>query len=104
MVDVGISVADFMIEGVSRKFFGGLPSGEYVLHIVMAMLFGAMVASVFYGAGDWAGLPTQVAYSPAEVPSVLRLVMEIMAVLVFWSGVMDLAAAAKLTKEAPHEH
>ena len=43
IVDVGISVADFALERKSRANLGGLPSGEYVLHMIMAMLFGAFV-------------------------------------------------------------
>jgi hypothetical protein len=37
--------SDFMLERHSRESFGGLPSGEYVLHIILAMLFGALVMS-----------------------------------------------------------
>lgn len=102
--DVCISLCDFMIEGASRKFFGGLPSGEYVLHVIMAMLFGALVTSVFYGVGDWAGIPTDLAYEPAAVPSWVRAIMAFMAFAVFWSGAMDLVAALKLTREAAHDH
>src|SRR5215472_1227318 len=43
--DVGISIWDFSLEQGSRRFLGGLPSGEYVLHMLMAMVFGALVTS-----------------------------------------------------------
>src|SRR5713226_8228307 len=32
VVDIAISVWDFALERASRQFFGGLPTGEYVLH------------------------------------------------------------------------
>ncbi|HZJ14790.1 MAG TPA: hypothetical protein VFD27_07065 [Chthoniobacteraceae bacterium] len=102
--DVCISLGDFMIERASREFFGGLPTGEYVLHIILAMLFGALVTSVFYSAGNWAGMPTRLAYEPAAVPGLLRAVMVFMAVLVMGSGVMDLLAARRLTKEVIPDH
>jgi hypothetical protein len=102
--DVCISLGDFMIERASREFFGGLPTGEYVLHIILAMLFGALVTSVFYGAGHWAALPTHLAYRPAAVPGFLRAVMVLMAVLVLGSGAMDLMAARRLAKEVVHDH
>jgi hypothetical protein len=102
--DVCISLGDFMIERASREFFGGLPTGEYVLHIILAMLFGALVTSVFYSAGNWAALPTRLAYEPADVPGLLRALMVFMAVLVFGSGAMDLRAAWRLTKETKHAH
>lgn len=97
-LDVCISIGDFMIERASREFFGGLPTGEYILHTIMAMLFGALVASVFYGVGHWAGMPTRLAYEPAAVPDALRGLMALMAVLVFASGTMDLIAALKLAR------
>lgn len=102
--DVCISLGDFVIERASREFFGGLPTGEYVLHIVLAMLFGALVTSVFYSAGNWAGMPTRLVYEPAAVPVSLRALMVFMAVLVLGSGAMDLIAAWRLTKEVAHDH
>ncbi len=102
--DVCISLGDFVIERASREFFGGLPTGEYILHIILAMLFGALVTSVFYSVGNWAGLPTRLAYEPATVPSLLRIIMVFMAVLVLGSGIMDLMAARRLTKEVIHDH
>lgn len=100
--DVLISLVDFMLERKSRAFFGGLPSGEYVLHIVLAMLFGALVTSVFYGAWGWSRLPAAVVYAPAETPASLRGIMAIMAVLVLGSGAMDLLAAIRLYREVDH--
>ena len=104
LFDVCISLGDFIIERASREFFGGLPTGEYVLHIILAMLFGALVTSVFYSVGNWAGMPTRIVYQPAAVPGLLRGVMVVMAILVLGSGAMDLIAARKLGKEAVHDH
>lgn len=100
--DVAISLVDFMLERGSRAFFGGLPSGEYVLHIILAMLFGALVTSIGYSAGSWAALPSRLAYEPAAVPGFFRALMVFMALLVLGSGAMDLAAAIRLTKESAH--
>lgn len=97
--DVGISLGDFIIERASREFFGGLPTGEYVLHIILAMLFGGLVTSVCFAAGHWTSLPTGLFYQPAQVPAAFRALMVLMAVLVFLSGTADAIAAARLTKE-----
>ena len=102
--DVCISLGDFVIERASREFFGGLPTGEYVLHVVLAMLFGALVTSVFYSVGQWATMPTRLAYEPAAVPGALRALMVFMAVLVLASGAMDLVAVMRLGREATHDH
>lgn len=98
--DVGLSLGDFIIERQSRQFFGGLPTGEYVLHIVLAMLFGALVTSVLYSVGHWGGMESRISYEPAAVPNLLRGVMAVMAILVMGSGLMDLLAAVKLTKKS----
>lgn len=100
-VDVIISIVDFALERESREFLGGLPSGEYVLHTLIAMLFGALVATSFFEAGNWAFEPTAIFYAPADVPWVLRLVMAIMAAVVLYSGLQDLMAAIRLPGQ-PH--
>jgi hypothetical protein len=97
--DVAISVWDFSMEQRSRRFLGGLPSGEYVLHIVIAMLFGALVALVVSGMGDGFRLSTRLAYQPASVPWPVRGLMAVMAVLVLYSGLQDALAAARLWKQ-----
>ena len=94
--DVLISIIDFALERESRRLLGGLPSGEYVLHIIIAMLFGGLVTAVCLEAGGWRSLPAQIAYAPAAVPDVLRLVMAVMALLVLISGIQDAIAARKL--------
>jgi hypothetical protein len=96
MIDLGISIWDFALERRSRQFFGGLPSGEYVLHILIAMLFGALVTAVCFGGGSWAALPTHFGYAPVAVPGLLRIAMAVMALLVFISGVQDAVAAFRL--------
>ena len=101
--DLCISIVDFILERSSRAFFGGLPSGEYVLHILLAMLFGAMVTSIFYDAGQWSTLTTALLYEPAQVPSLLRYIMMVMAVLVLGTAAMDLKAVWHLTRNAEHE-
>lgn len=97
--DFAVSLADFLIESASREFLGGLPTGEYVLHIILAMLFGALVTSTLYAAGNWATLPTKLSYQPA-VSDTLRAALTVMAVLVLYSGWADLRAAWRMGKQA----
>jgi hypothetical protein len=104
VADVAISIADFALERDSRSYFGGLPSGEYILHILIAMFFGALVTAVFFEAIAWASLPTSLTYDPAPVHILLRLVMAVMAVVVLVSGVQDLVAAQRLRGQSPRTH
>lgn len=101
LADVGVSLADFLLERPSRAFFGGLPTGEYVLHIAMAMLFGALVTSLLFGAGAWAWMGTRLAYEPALVPSLLRAVMGVMAFFVLGTGALDALAVVRLGRTRP---
>ncbi|KAA0131764.1 hypothetical protein FYZ48_26910 [Gimesia chilikensis] len=96
VVDVLISIVDFALERESRRLLGGLPSGEYVLHIMLAMLFGALVTAVCLEAGAWRSLPSRFYYQPADVPALLRGVLVVMAVLVLISGIQDAMAAWRL--------
>src|SRR5215470_3503151 len=58
IVDVGISIWDFSLEQGSRRFLGGLPSGEYVLHMLMAMVFGALMTTILSFGQHWFSGPT----------------------------------------------
>ena len=103
VLDVAISIADFAIERKSREQLGGLPSGEYILHVLIAMLFGALVASSFFEGHAWSQLPTAIDYQPDAVPWLLRAVMAVMAAVVFYSGAQDLVAAIRLGSREHHE-
>ncbi|HUS34747.1 MAG TPA: hypothetical protein VM680_05280 [Verrucomicrobiae bacterium] len=91
--DVGISVADFWLERRSRAELGGLPSGEYVLHMIMAMLFGAFVMAASPSLLEWMAQPTALVATGAHAASGLRMILAIFAAGVLWSGAMDLRAA-----------
>jgi hypothetical protein len=94
--DGAISIWDFAIEPDSRRFLGGLPAGEYVLHVVIAMLFGALVTTILVDAGHWALLPSRIAWQPSPTPGPLRALLAAMAPLVLASGVQDAVAARRL--------
>jgi len=101
VVDVAISIWDFSLEQKSRRFLGGLPGGEYVLHMLMAMVFGAFVTACIYDPRVGLAEPTQLAYAPAAVPVVLRLMLLVMAGLVLLSGIEDALAVLRLRGVAP---
>ena len=98
VLDVAISLVDFALERKSRLFFDGLPSGEYVLHSIIAMVFGAMCASIVFEGGHGFREVTMIAYVPAEVPTVLRAVFVVMAALVLASGIQDAFAVVRLSR------
>ena len=95
-LDVGISIWDFSLEQDSRRYLGGLPSGEYVLHMLMAMVFGALVTSYLWQAKPCFSGEPRLLYAPTGVPAALRFTLLVMAILVFVSGIQDATAACRL--------
>jgi len=65
--------------------------------MLMAMVFGALVATFLDRANHWFDAPTRLFYAPAGVPSALRFALLIMAILVLKSGIQDAAAALRLS-------
>src|SRR5690349_10361499 len=84
--DLGISIWDFSLEQDSRRLLGGLPSGEYVLHMLMAIIFGALVTSILCLEHNWFSAPTDLVWTITGAPVVLRLTLSIMALAVLGSG------------------
>jgi hypothetical protein len=99
VMDVGISVADFLLEQESRAFLGGLPPGEYVLHTLIAIVFGAFACAIgilgpqLAAGGRLEWMPQDHAMAPHWV---LRVVLAAMAAGVLISGIQDAAAAWRL--------
>lgn len=96
--DLGISIADFWLEPASRRALGGLPRGEYLLHVLMAMLFGALVAAVLYESAGRMAEPSELRWIGVEAQPWLRLVLAGMSLGVLWSGLADLAAVRRLAR------
>lgn len=92
VIDAGIAVADVLLEPASRASQGGLKPGEYLMHIVLSVLVGGLLHSVFDAAwGAWAH-STRLA-AREEVPSWLRTVLLCMAV---GAALVSLGEAASL--------
>jgi hypothetical protein len=96
VVDVGISVADFWLERRSRAELGGLPSGEYVLHMIMAMLFGAFVMAAAPSLLEWMTQGTALVAKGTLAADWVRAMLAMFAAGVLWSGAMDLRAALRV--------
>jgi len=94
-IDVVITTVDFALESDSREKLGGLPTGEYVLHMLIAMTFGAFAALTVVETHASLLAQTKFAYAPVVSPAV-QLVFALMASLVFYSGVLDARAAWRL--------
>ena len=97
--DVAISIWDFSLERTSRAPMGGLPTGEYVLHSVVAVLFGAFATCWLIGSWDGHDAPTAAAVAPA-VPDAVRALFALMAVGVLGTASLDALAVRRLGRSA----
>lgn len=94
--EIGITLADFVVEDRVRRPLGGVFPGERCTHAVMGILYGAVLAHLVPELLAWWHLPTGLELAPAAIPESLRLVLGLMAVGVFGSGARDLYAALQL--------
>jgi hypothetical protein len=93
LAEVVITLADFVVEDTVRRPQGGVFPGERVMHAIMAIVYGAMLANLLPILWAWSAEPSALVGAPAGVPGAVRLVMGGMAVGVGASGVRDLLAA-----------
>ncbi|HLL84876.1 MAG TPA: hypothetical protein VK420_19560, partial [Longimicrobium sp.] len=73
--DVFVALADVWEEKTSRAPQGGLPRGEYLMHVVLSVLVGLYLMSVLHAVWPDRLLPTAVRLAPPEVPTALRALM-----------------------------
>ncbi len=99
--DALISAVDFWLEPESRRTAGGLPRGENLLHVVLAGLFGALVAVILLDRHVHLDAATSIAWVPRGegVPDLLRLALSIMSPIVLATGLLDLKAVLRLGRQ-----
>jgi hypothetical protein len=88
--DVFVAWADVWEETNSRRAQGGLPRGEYFMHIVLSLLVGCYLMVVWQTV--WADrlLPTTIVVDPPPVPVMLRAYMTVMGISAFGAFFFDL--------------
>lgn len=91
-LDVFIAWADVLEEPASRKAQGGLPRGEYFMHVVLSLLIGAYLLQVAQTVWPDRLLPTAIVIDPPPVPFLLRAMMTSMGVVALGFFAHDLRA------------
>ena len=100
LIEIVITLWDFVVEDWIRKPLGGVYPGERIMHAIMGIIFGAMLANFAPVLRSWWGAPTQLVLVPVAVPWLLRWTMMVMAFGVLASGVRDLCAAYEVPGSA----
>jgi phosphatidylglycerophosphate synthase len=96
--EIGITVADFIVEDKVRAPLGGVFSGERATHTLMAIIYGGMLAHLLPVVLQDAGLETGFVRRTATPE--LKIALLVMSAGVFASGVRDLCAAANVRGSA----
>lgn len=91
-LDVFIAWSDVLEETASRKQQGGLPRGEYFMHVVLSLLIGAYLLQVAQTVWPDRLLPTAIVVDPPAVPLPLRAMMTFMGVTALGFFAHDLRA------------
>jgi hypothetical protein len=93
LAEIVITLADFVVEDSVRRPQGGVFKGERVMHAIMGIVYGAMLANLLPVWWVWLGEPTALVIAPAEVPRPLAITLVLMGAGVGASGVRDMLAA-----------
>ena len=88
--DVFVAWADVLEENKSRKKQGGMPRGEYFMHVVLSLLVGAYLINTFQTIWADKNLATAIVYMPPEVPFSLQVYMTTMGVIALFTFAGDL--------------
>ena len=88
--DIFIAWSDVLEENQSRASQGGLPRGEYFMHIVLSLLVGLYMMATFQAIWNDYQLATAVVYSPPQAPVILRIYMTAMGVIALVNFLCDL--------------
>jgi hypothetical protein len=93
LAEIVITFRDFIVEDEVRRPLGGVYHGERVMHGVMGIVYGAMLAYFLPVLLKWWTAPTALAFAPPQIPGALRWTLMLMALGVFLSGARDAYAA-----------
>jgi len=91
LVEIVITLTDFVVEDRVRAPLGGVYSGERVTHAVMGIVYGAMLATLLPALWQWWVAPTGLEIIPQGTAG-LRWVLSAMGAGVFLSGLRDASA------------
>jgi hypothetical protein len=93
LAEIILTLWDFVVEDWIRKPIGGVYAGERIMHAVMGIVYGAMLAFLLRTIAFWWKEPTRWKVAPAPCPEMLRWSITAMGVGVLLSGARDLYAA-----------
>jgi hypothetical protein len=98
VMDVVVAWSDVLEETRSRKAQGGLPAGEYFMHVVLSLLIGCYFVCVFQAVWPDRLLPTAIVVDAPRVPLILRAYMSTMGVTAIGAFCKDIVGWTKFRR------
>ena len=96
IIEIILTLWDFVVEIAVRKPFGDVYAGERVTHAFMGIIYGAMIAFLIPVMVRWWSLPTALVVEASGAPAPLVVTLLLLAAGVLLSGIRDLYAALEL--------
>jgi len=96
LVEIVLTLWDFVAEIAVRKSLGDVYAGERVTHAIMGILYGAMTAYLVPALITWWKMPSRLSIALRDIPQLPRWSLLVMALGVLLSGIRDLYAALEL--------
>ena len=100
VVEIILTLWDFVVEDWIRKPLGGVYPGERVMHGLMGIVYGAALACLVPVLRVWWSKPTSLTITSPANSIVLGWILAVMAVGVLFSGIRDLCASVGLRGSA----
>ena len=94
IAEIVITLIDFVIERRVRQAWGGLASGELMMHALMAIIYGAFLLSLSPHLIEWWSLETGFTLHKAPPPSWMVWAASLMGMGVGLAGLRDLGVSS----------
>jgi hypothetical protein len=101
VLDVFVAWGDVLEEHSSRRELGGLPRGEYFMHVLLSLLIGAYLMQVAQTVWPDRLLPSAIVHDPPDVPILLRALMTLMGISAIGFFLHDLYRWLSFRRAAP---
>lgn len=89
LIEIILTLWDFVVEDWIRKPLGGVYPGERVMHAIMGIVYGAALASLIPSMRQWWLRPARLAISAPPPSVILGAILTLMAAGVLLSGIRD---------------
>jgi hypothetical protein len=100
LIEIILTLWDFVVEDWIRKPLGGVYPGERVMHAILGIVYGAALACLIPTMHQWWLLPARLAIAAPPPSVILGAILTLMAAGVLLSGIRDWCASTGMRGSA----